>query len=231
MAGIPVIESYPLPTEGELPENTARWSADPHRAVLLIHDMQRYFVHRLPGDGARHAIVDQIAELRRRCAALGVPVAYTAQPGGMTDEQRGLLKDFWGPGMRVDPVDRRIVEPLAPAPGDWVLEKWRYSAFVRSDLLDRMRSLGRSQIILCGVYAHIGVLATAIDAFSHDVQPFLVADAVADFSQDHHRMALGYAAARCAMVATTKVILGQLEAPRLAAVQEETWNVTCSTES
>lgn len=217
MAGIPLIESYPLPTEGELPENTARWSAEPRRAILLIHDMQRYFVRRLPGGDTRHALVERIAELRKRCAALGMPVAYTAQPGGMTDEQRGLLKDFWGPGMRVDPADRQIVEPLAPSPGDWVLQKWRYSAFVRSDLLERMRHLGRNQIILCGVYAHIGVLATAIDAFSHDVQAFLAADAVADFSLDHHRMAVEYAAARCAVVATTKVILSQLEAPRLAA--------------
>jgi trans-2,3-dihydro-3-hydroxyanthranilic acid synthase len=217
MAGIPAIESYPLPTESELPENIAQWSPDPDRAVLLIHDMQRYFVRRLPGDDTQQAIVNRIAALRQRCAALGVPVGYTAQPGGMTDEQRGLLKEFWGPGMRVDPADRQIVEPLAPAPGDWVLKKWRYSAFVRSDLLDRMRRLGRDQIILCGVYAHIGVLATAIDAFSNDVQPFMVADAVADFSQKDHRMALEYAAARCAVVATTAAILGQLQAPQLAA--------------
>jgi len=36
--------------------------------------------------------------------ALGVPVAYTMQPGSMTDDEGGLLKDFWGPGMRADLV-------------------------------------------------------------------------------------------------------------------------------
>lgn len=133
-----------------------------------------------------------------------MPVAYTAQPGGMTTEQRGLLLDFWGPGMRMDPVDREVVESLAPAPGDWLLTKWRYSAFFRSDLLQRMREEGRDQLILCGVYAHVGVLMTAVDAFTNDIRPFLVADAVADFSAAHHRLALEYAAARCAMLITAK---------------------------
>ena len=37
----------------------------------------------------------------------------------MTDEQRGLLKDFWGPGMRAEPGDRQVVAELAPAASDW----------------------------------------------------------------------------------------------------------------
>jgi trans-2,3-dihydro-3-hydroxyanthranilic acid synthase len=217
MAGIPVIEAYPLPAEGQLPANVARWTADPTRAVLLIHDMQRYFVRRIPADGARRTLVERIALLRERCRALRVPVAYTAQPGGMSDRQRGLLKDFWGPGMRVSPADRTIVDPLAPAPGDWVLDKWRYSAFFRSDLLDRMRRHGRDQVVVCGVYAHIGILVTAIEAYSNDIQPFVVADAVADFSEREHRMALEYAAAHCAVVSTAKTVISQLEAGPAAA--------------
>ncbi|QLE74384.1 isochorismatase family protein [Streptomyces rectiverticillatus] len=210
MAGIPPIEPYPMPTLGDLPGNTADWGADPARAVLLIHDMQRYFVGHLP-EHPREELVANAALLRESAAALGIPVAYTAQPGGMNDEQRGLLKDFWGPGMRVDPADRRVVEPLAPAPGDWVFTKWRYSAFFRSDLLGRMRANGRDQLIVCGVYAHVGVLMSAVDAFTNDIRPFLVADAVADFSAAYHRLALEYAAARCAVVTTTKDMLCRLQ--------------------
>ena len=65
-----------------------------------------------------------------------------------------------------------------------------------------MRRSGRDQLIVCGVYAHVGVLMTAVDAFTNDIQTFLVADAVADFSADYHRMALEYAAERCASVVT-----------------------------
>lgn len=209
MAGIPPIEPYPLPSADDLPGNTARWSAHPDRAVLLVHDMQRYFLRPLPA-ALRDPLVRNAARLREGAAAAGVPVAYTAQPGGMTDEQRGLLQDFWGPGMRVDPADRNVAEPLSPGPDDRVFTKWRYSAFFRSGLLDWMRELGRDQLIVCGVYAHVGVLMTAVEAFTHDIRPFLVADAVADFSAEYHRMAVEYAAQRCAVVTTTPTVLAEL---------------------
>ncbi|MBR8641436.1 isochorismatase family protein [Streptomyces tuirus] len=197
------ISPYPLPAEGDLPPAVVPWKAAADRSVLLVHDMQRYFLRPLPED-LRRELVRNAARLRDRCAELGIPVAYTAQPGGMTDEQRGLLKDFWGPGMTPDPEDRQVVDALAPAERDWLLTKWRYSAFFKTDLLQRMRAEGRDQLILCGVYAHVGVLATAVDAFTHDIQPFLVADATADFSRGHHRSALTYAAERCALVTTVK---------------------------
>ncbi|MEV7281328.1 isochorismatase family protein [Streptomyces sp. NPDC093111] len=209
MAGIPPIEPYALPSADELPGNTARWSADPDRAVLLVHDMQRYFLRPFPAP-LREPLVRNAALLRERAVATGMPVAYTAQPGGMNPEERGLLKDFWGPGMRVDPADREVVEPLAPGPDDQVFTKWRYSAFFRSGLLEWMRERGRDQLVVCGVYAHVGVLMTAVDAFTNDIQPFFVADAVADFSAAYHRQALEYAAERCAVVTTTDTVLGQL---------------------
>ncbi|MFD9407986.1 isochorismatase family protein [Streptomyces sp. NPDC059989] len=198
MAGIPAIAPYPLPTRGSLPENTADWTLRPERAVLVIHDMQHFFLRPVP-EPLRSEVVHNAALLRKRAASLGVPVAYTAQPGGMTEEQRGLLRDFWGPGMRTAPDDREVVPELAPDERDWTLTKWRYSAFFRSDLLERMRAAGRDQLVICGVYAHVGVLATAVDAFTHDIQAFLVADAVADFSADEHRLAVDYVAGRCGM--------------------------------
>ncbi|GAA4095556.1 MULTISPECIES: isochorismatase family protein [Streptomyces] len=205
MPGIPSIEPYALPTPGELPANTVHWTIDPDRAVLLVHDMQRYFLKPF-ADPTRSELVSNAALLRQWSAAHGVPVAYTTQPGGMDDEQRGLLKDFWGPGMRADPADREVVDELAPGPQDWRLTKWRYSAFFRSDLLDRMRASGRDQLIVCGVYAHVGVLMSVAEAFTNDIQPFLVADAVADFSAEYHHLALRYATERCAAVLTAKEV-------------------------
>src|SRR5262245_19108531 len=91
--GIAPIPAYALPTAGELPANTARWSLEPRRAALLVHDMQRYFLAPFPPP-VRDPLIRHCSRLRERCAALDVPVFFTAQPGGMTDQQRGLLKDF-----------------------------------------------------------------------------------------------------------------------------------------
>lgn len=206
MSGIPTIEPYELPRACELPAPVPSWTVDPRRAVLLVHDMQRYFLRPLPKP-LLEPLLSHAALLRTRCAELGIPVAYTAQPGAMDDAERGLLKDFWGPGMRRSPADREITAELAPTRDDWLLTKWRYSAFFRSGLLERMRAHGRDQLIICGVYAHVGVLMTAVDAFTHDIETFLVADAVADFSAADHRLALDYAARRCAVVSTAKEVV------------------------
>lgn len=55
MAGIPPIEAYPLPTAGALPPVTPHWTVDPDRAVLLVHDMQRYFLAPFPCRCARRS--------------------------------------------------------------------------------------------------------------------------------------------------------------------------------
>jgi isochorismate hydrolase len=215
MPGIPEIVPYPMPTD--LPVNTAQWTVDPRRAVLLVHDMQHFFLRPFGGRSPVTELVANAALLRRAAAALDMPVAYTAQPGGMTPAERGLLKDFWGVGMTPSPRDREVVEPVAPREGDWLLTKWRYSAFVNTDLRARMWRAGRDQLVICGVYAHVGVLMSAVEAFSNDIQPFLVADAIADFSEAEHRLALDYAAGRCAVVTTTDGVLAQIDVTEAAA--------------
>ena len=100
-----------------------------------------------------------------------------------------------------------FVEPLAPEPGDRVYTKWRYSAFHNSSLLADLRALGRDQLVIAGVYAHVGVLMTAVEAYTNDIETFVVADAIADFSGADHRLALDYAARCCAVVCVAKEVL------------------------
>jgi len=212
---LPTIEPYGLPRPAELPAGRVRWTPDPARAVLLVHDMQRYFL--APYRGAPiPEVVAHCASLLEACRAAGVPVFYTAQPGEQDAAERGLLTEFWGAGIgavvATDPRACDVVDELAPRPGDTVLDKWRYSAFQRSPFADRLAELGRDQLLVTGVYAHIGCQATAVEAFMRDVRAFLVADAVADFSRRHHDQACEYVAQRCGAVTTTAAVLGALAA-------------------
>lgn len=210
--GIPTIPSYPMPEAAVFPKNKVSWQADPDRAVLLIHDMQHYFLNYYDTEQSPVTeMIHHIAKLKKQCKEQGIPVVYTAQPGNQDPLDRALLTDFWGEGLSDDPEQTGIIDDLAPAANDVVLTKWRYSAFKKSDFLNLLKEQGRDQLIICGVYAHIGCLMTAAEAFMYDIQPFIVADAVADFSYEEHKMALEYTAKRCGVTTTTDALLNALE--------------------
>ncbi|WP_243521995.1 isochorismatase [Bacillus pseudomycoides] len=209
---IPTISVYPMPLDSDLPSNKVTWKPDPKRAVLLVHDMQEYFLDAYRAEESpRVELISNIQLIRKTCKELGVPVVYTAQPGGQTLKQRGLLQDFWGSGIPEGPHKQKIVDELTPDENDIFLTKWRYSAFKKTNLLEILHKQGRDQLIICGVYAHIGCLLTACEAFMDGIQPFFIADAVADFSQEHHKQALQYASDRCAVTTMTSLLVADLQ--------------------
>ena len=205
---IPKLTGYVLPAATEIPQNKVSWAFEPERAALLIHDMQDYFINFWGENCPMMAqVVANIAALREFCKQHNIPVYYTAQPKEQSDEDRALLNDMWGPGLTRKPEEQQVVAALAPDEEDTVLVKWRYSAFHRSPLEQMLKESGRNQLLITGVYAHIGCMTTATDAFMRDIKPFMVADALADFSRDEHLMALNYVAGRSGRVVMTEDLL------------------------
>lgn len=209
---LPRAIEYSLPTAQDLPQDRVSWALEPSRAALLVHDMQEHFI------GAYRTDSQPLVGVRAHTAALlasaraaGIPIFYTAQPSHQTPEARGLLNDMWGAGIGEDSTATAVVPDLAPAPHDTVLTKWRYDAFERSDFRERLASAGRDQLIITGIYAHIGCQATAVRAFMLDVQPFFVADAVADFSYEQHISALKLVADCAGVTLTTADVLAAIE--------------------
>ncbi|MEV0783790.1 isochorismatase family protein [Streptomyces sp. NPDC050423] len=206
--GLPVIESYEMPDGTALPRSWPSWTIDPGRAALLVHDMQNHFVRAFPaGRSPVVQLVENIATLRELAGTLGIPVVFSAEPAAQSPGGRGLVADVWGPGIGDGPGDSAVIEALAPRPGEHVLPKCaphRLSAQPSrpAAALDGPRSADR-------VRRALGVLLTAADAFMNDIQPFVVADAVADFSAEEHSMALRWAA-RSAVVRTTDGLLRDL---------------------
>lgn len=198
---IPDLPQHPVPA----------WRPDASRCALLVHDMQRYFLRAFAPDApALRDTLTHTAQLIELCRRLGVPVFYTAQTGLVTEVPRGLQGELWGKGMSPVPEHTEIVPQLAPHEDDVVLVKHRYSAFAHSDFADQLRDAGRDQLLITGVYAHIGIVATAFDAFQCEVRPIIAADAVAAFSAADHQRALELLASCVANVLPTATILEDL---------------------
>ncbi|WP_048751731.1 isochorismatase family protein [Rothia dentocariosa] len=216
-------------------QNRVNWRVDPARAALLVHDMQRYFVRAFELERDGQPLPDAqiniaIANIRRlldAAHAANIPVYYTAQPPRQNPADRRLLTDFWGDGLQ-DDENAQILDELALTEADTVLTKWRYSAFVRSPLEEQLKDLGRDQLIIGGIYAHIGCLTTALEAFMRDIQPFMVADALADFTEKEHRMACEYASGRCARVLNTAEVLENINTGALVTADEPELRKVCA---
>ncbi len=174
--------------------------------------MQQYFVQafdRTDPQAHINTAITHTQNLLQQARNHRVPVVYTAQKPHQKPHERGLLTDFWGTGLTADGSDN-IIPELTPHTEDVLLTKWRYSAFSRTDLLEHMRAHGRDQLIITGIYAHIGCLTTALVAFMEDIQAFIVPEATADFSADEHHHALKYAATRCANVKPANQLVDEL---------------------
>ncbi len=218
---LPALIDYSTPTTAGL-VNRADWTLDPGRAAVLVHDLQRYFLRAYaPACPALARALESTAAILSAARGAGVPVFYTAQTGSQPPVERGLQGELWGGGMTSAPEDTAIVEVVAPQPGEVVLTKHRYSAFAKSDLADRLARLGRDQLVITGVYAHIGVTATAYDGFQREIYPFVIADAVADFGAVEHARALSQVASCCGVVTHTADVL-DVFAPESAGTWDET---------
>lgn len=201
--------SYQLPGAECLEFNRLTWQLEPNRAVLLIHDMQNYYIRPLLRHSPEmvNAMVANIVTVKQTCQQLGIPVVYTEQRP-LTVAQRGLLYDLWGPGMQVANDEAAVVSELHPV-GDYTIVKHKYSAFYESTFADLLADLSRSQIIITGVYSHIGCMATALDALMRNLKVFYVADAVGDFSLDFHLSSLKTIGNCCGQLCLTTNLVAQ----------------------
>jgi len=215
---IPSLKNYAANIDPH--ENKPDWTLDNDRAVVLVHDMQSYFVNFFePNHQALDNAIANMATILTQARAQKVPVIYTAQPAKQDAKHRGLLTDFWGEGLKEE-ADTQIVPALAPEPQEPVFTKWRYSALQRTDLKDWLHQQGRDQMVIVGIYAHIGIMATSLDAFMNDIQTFVVADAVADFNHDNHVQGLDFVAKRCGVVVDSNYVQTQLAPPTALSIDE-----------
>jgi ureidoacrylate peracid hydrolase len=176
---------------------------DRRRTAVLVVDMQNAFVSKggmsdLRGiDISRiQRIIDPIKRVNRAARQNGAKVLFivTEYPsdlrrcggpnspnwykGGMTTyrehpewRDKLPLRGTWG---------AEIVEELSPQKEDTIIEKFRYTAFLETNLDAILRTHNIKYLLVAGVATNICVEATIRDAYYRDYFPILVLDAAAN---------------------------------------------------
>jgi len=172
-------------------------------SALLVIDMQNGFLMKggscdqigLPIDQLQHAI-EPCARLISAARAHSVPIIYTRYVYRADFQDGGLLVKELMPALETFDAliagskDAEVLSSLAPLDGDYVLDKNRASAFFATPLETWLRGLGIEDIVVCGVTTNCCVETSVRDASQRDYRTFVVADAVAEFDNDRHNVAL-----------------------------------------
>lgn len=175
------------------------------KTVLLIVDLQNDFVR--VGAGMEVPDTRDTIETNQKLIAFArandMPVIYTKFMAG----PRRTLLWTWSPQIEAvnacvrgfkrhyPDVDKTldctdVIDELYPQEGDYIVEKYGYSSFRNTNLLDVLYSLDRDTIIVTGTVTQICVEDTVHEAFHNRINVIVASDAVASFDKELHDAAL-----------------------------------------
>ncbi|PYT77853.1 MAG: hypothetical protein DMG40_22255 [Acidobacteria bacterium] len=195
----------------------APFAFDTQHAVLVVVDMQRYFVRcdyplaqvfekLVPGvtsgyfERVRQLVVPNVQRLPACFRERKLPIFFTATGCWMLDgrDLPGWLKDLDKLGLavlgeRVFPVVNdpswEIDEAVAPMTGE-VLNKVSSGPFSSTRLDQILRNAGVQTLFVVGLTTDVCVGLTAREAADCDFQAVIVGDACTGWSEEMHRVGL-----------------------------------------
>jgi ureidoacrylate peracid hydrolase len=141
---------------------------------------------------------------RRKHAPLGLGNDISAPDG---TGSRTLVRGTWS---------TRIVEAVAPRPGDAIVPKHRYSGFFETRLDAVLRGLGATTLIVTGCTTSVCVESTVRDAMYRDYTCIVVEDCTAEpigagFGRSNHEASLLVIETLFGWVSDTAAVCSALE--------------------
>jgi len=105
-----------------------------------------------------------------------------------------------------------IIEELKPIlPDDYVIEKYHYSSFRNTALIDILRSEGADAVIVTGTVTQICVEDTAHDGFAEGVKVIVASDCVSTWDPSQQKAVLENVANKYGIVMTSDEIIRKLK--------------------
>jgi isochorismate hydrolase len=158
------------------------------RAVLVVIDVQDKLC-RAMDEKVLEKLTKNISILQETASELGIPMVATEQYVKGIGETIPFLKE-------------KLAEPA--------LEKMTFSCCGEAPFPDRLKALGRKQVIVTGMEAHVCVLQTVIELIDAGYHVHLVKDAVMSRKKENWRVGIDAAVAAGAVITSTEAALFQL---------------------
>lgn len=114
----------------------------------------------------------------------------------------------FAPAIHANTWEARVVDELAPRAIDYIVPKYRWSAFYQTYLDLALRSRGVNTIVLAGGSTDVGIASTAYAARDMDYNVIVVRDACTSPEDDNHQQFMTRVFPRMARVRSTDEVLG-----------------------
>jgi nicotinamidase-related amidase len=128
-----------------------------------------------------------IAELKRRARAAGIPVIYVNDNFGRWQSD---FKKIVAHATEADAKGKSFVELLVPGDDDYFVLKPKHSGFYSTTLDLLLIHLSAKNLILTGIAGNNCVLVTANDAYMRDYKVFVPSDCVVSNTEEQNQYAL-----------------------------------------
>lgn len=161
------------------------------KPALLVVDLQKGFTD--PSCGPGFEMPDVVAETARlvdAAHAAAVPVIFTTIAFAAHEEPVWLTKMPAMHELREGSAWVEIDPASGIVDGDHVVVKQAASAFSGTDLGEWLATDGIDTVLVCGATTSGCIRATAVDAISLGLRPFVIRSAVGDREQSPHDAAL-----------------------------------------
>ncbi len=163
------------------------------KVALVVADMLQDFID---PQGALYVgpqgreIIPFIARKTEEIRAQGGVVVYVCDAHALDDREfkyfaPHAVKGTWGAA---------LIPELTLKPGDYRVEKTRYSCFYNTDLEEILKKEQVEAIEVVGVCTSICVMETVKEAFDRDLPALVYREGVADFDPEAHAFALKHMA-------------------------------------
>ena len=157
------------------------------RAALVVVDVQERL---LPAIFEKERVLQNVVRLIGGAGVLQVPVFATEQ------YRKGL-----GP---------TVPEVAAAIPGFAPMEKVAFSACGAAGFVAALKAKEVSDVVLCGVEAHVCVTQTCLDLLEEGFRVFVAADAISSRTPENYRFGVERMRTAGAAIVSTEMVLFEL---------------------